>query len=146
MKSGRIFFTGLAVGLLMGVFLSPILTSSNFAGGALAQAINGMAAQSARKPPASTWPSGPEALTALFEFSKWPPPEASDTSSISVDDCLSISSDMVCLLTINLSWVETPRKIEATFRKTLDRWSMLGLNELRQRDSDAPAVSTALFG
>lgn len=131
MKSGRIFFTGLAVGLLMGVFLSPIMTSSNFAGGALAQAIHGMAAQSSPKPPASTWPSGPEALTAFFEFSKWPIPDARDTSSINVDACLSIGSDMVCLLTMNLSWVETPRKIEATFRKISDRWSMLGLREIK---------------
>ena len=115
----------------MGVFLSPIMTSSNFAGGALGQAINGMAAQSAPKPPTSTWPSGSEALTALFEFSKWPIPDAGDTSSINVDDCLLIGSDTVCLLTMNLSWVETPRKIEATFRRILDRWSTLGLKEVK---------------
>ncbi|KFC70208.1 hypothetical protein FF80_00990 [Devosia sp. LC5] len=115
----------------MGVFLSPIMTSSNFAGGALAQAVNGMAAQMAPRPPAAAWPSGPEVLVALFEFSRWPAPKAGDTSSINVDNCLSIGSDMVCLLTMNLSWVETPRKVEATFRKTLDRWSMLGLKEIK---------------
>lgn len=131
MKSGRLFFTGLAVGLFMGVFLSPILTSSNFAGGAIEQALSGMAAQSVPKPPASAWPSGSDALTALFEFSKWPTPDASDTSSIRVDDCLSVGSDMVCLLNLNLSWVETPQKVEATFRKTLDRWSMLSLKEIK---------------
>lgn len=115
----------------MGVFLSPIMTSSNFAGGALGQAVNGMTAQMAPKPAASTWPTGPEALAALFQFSDWPDPAAGDTSSISVDDCLSLRGDMVCLLTMNLSWVDTPRNLEATFRKTLDRWSMLGLKEFK---------------
>lgn len=130
MKSGRIFFTGLAAGLLMGVFLSPIMTSSNFAGGALAQAVNGMAAQMAPRPPAAAWPSGPEALAALFQFSDWPEPEPGDSSSISVDDCLSIGNDFICRMTMHLSWVETPRVVEATLRKSLDRWFMLGLKEI----------------
>lgn len=131
MKSGRIFFTGLAIGLLMGVFLSPIMTSSNFAGGALAQAVNGMTAQMAPRPPAASWPSGPEALAALFQFADWPEPEARDSSSISVDDCLSIGGDFICRMTMHLSWVETPRVVEATLRKSLDRWSMLGLKEIK---------------
>lgn len=130
MKSGRIFFTGLAVGLLMGVFLSPIMTSSNFAGGALAQAVNGMAVQMAPRPPAAAWPSGAEALAALFQFANWPKPEPGDSSSISVDDCLSIGNDFICRMTMHLSWVETPRVVEATLRKSLDRWSMLELKEI----------------
>tara|TARA_R110002020_G_scaffold25225_25_gene82247 strand:+ start:2093 stop:2494 length:402 start_codon:yes stop_codon:yes gene_type:complete len=131
MKSGRIFFTGLAVGLLMGVFLSPIMTNSNFAGGALAQAVNGMVAQMAPRPPATTWPTGPEALAALFELSDWPEPKAGDSSSISVDDCLSNGGDFICRMTMHLSWVEKPRVVEATLRKALDRWSMLGLKEIK---------------
>lgn len=131
MRSGRIFFTGLAVGLLMGVFLSPIMTNSNFAGGALAQAINGMAAQMAPRPPATTWPTGPEALAALFQFSDWPESQAGDSSSISVDDCLLNGGDFICRMTMHLSWVETPRIVEATLRKSLDRWSMLGLKEIK---------------
>lgn len=131
MKSGRLFFTGLAVGLLMGVLLSPIMTSSNFGGGAIGQALNGMAAQISPKPPVATWPTGAEALTALFHYSSWPDPVAGDTSSISVDDCLSLDDEMVCRMTANLSWVDTPRNLEATFRKTLDRWSMLGLKEFK---------------
>jgi hypothetical protein len=131
MKSGRIFFTGLTVGLLMGVFLSPIITGSNFAGGAVAQAVNGMAAQMAPRPPAAAWPSGPEALAALFQFANWPEPAAGDSSSISVDDCLLISGDFICRMTMHLSWVETPRVVEATLRKSLHRWSVLELKEIK---------------
>ena len=131
MKAVRVFLTGAAVGLLAGVFLSPILTRADFAGGAVGDVVNGMLANAHPKPPMATWPTGDEALEALFELSNWTADAAQANSSVIVDDCLSYGDNIACKLTIKLSWVDGPKAAEAIFQKVLERWSMLSIRDIK---------------
>lgn len=125
--SFRSLLIGVAIGILVGLYVAPYMGRPGFSPSAAVRAIDGLMATGRSMPPESSWPDETVAKRELFRFSEWHVDAQTDESTVDVKKCIFIGNDLACELKLNLAWARGDRTAEAVFKGKPGQWRMVAL-------------------
>ncbi|WP_114217118.1 hypothetical protein [Ochrobactrum sp. 3-3] len=122
---GRSFLLGIALGIVIGIYVSPLLDRPSLDLNDVSQAIASIGNRPERLPDASSWPTKDEAKSELFRISKWDISVHGEGSTVAVRRCIIIGNgSMACELSAHLSWLDDENLMEAVFKGAPGHWRM----------------------
>lgn len=117
---------GTGLGIVIGVTIAPMIgrSGNSTAPPAIERVVNGFLDREERD--RNDWPSGEQALTAVFENQGWDI-GAKASSTIEIMGCIEAAANIACQFELNLAWLDQPRIAEAIFEENAGKWHIIDL-------------------
>ncbi|MCP1201117.1 hypothetical protein [Notoacmeibacter sp. MSK16QG-6] len=121
----RQLLLGVAIGLIAGIYVAPMLGRPGLSPEAVSQSMEGLVSSVSGDLAEDERPSDDEAKRAVFSYRDWDIAADAGKSSVRVRRCISVKAGIACAMQLELWWVENPHPAEAIFEHSNEEWHIV---------------------